>query len=92
MGERADRYEINAAFTVIPQSVDRYTARRFNLGPAINQLHGLACLFGSEIVEHDSVGLRFESLQDLIGVSHLDLNLEIFAVFLEVLSCTGYGV
>ena len=93
MGERAYGDEIDALLGIVADGVEGDAARGLHLVAMVDELHGLARVGGREVVEHDAVDAAVvEHLLELVEVAHLDLDLQVEALLLEVGVATVDGL
>ena len=84
--ESTNRDEIDTTESIATQSIEGDTARRLGLVTACNHLNSLACLFGIEIVEHNTLDTaHVNHLLQILECAHLDLNLQVLATGLAIL-------
>ena len=89
MGQGTYANEVNALLGIVADGIERNAARRLCLKAMVDDVNGLLSVRNGEVVEHNTVNAAVvEHLLKFLKRAHLNLNLQVKVLFLQVLVAT----
>ena len=93
MSQSADADEVDTLLGIVADGVEGDAARRLSLEAVVDDVDSLLRIGHGEVVEHDTVNAAVvEHLLQFVERAHLDLNLQVETLFLQVLMAAVDGV